>query len=324
MNLKRYFLLAALGLALPLATIASAAYPERPVKIVSNSAAGSPLDLLARVIAAKAGESLKQTVIVENRSGASGMIGAEAVAHSKPDGYTLLLALDTLVTVNPSVYKRSPFNPRSELEPIAFIGSFNQVLVAPARLGVHDLAGFLALAAKQELTYASAGVGSPGHLSMEAFRLAVQVPMRHIPYKSGSAAINDLLGGQVDTGFLVIGGVLPHIRSGKLVPLAVSGTTRNALLPDVPMLAETGIAGLKNFDGRFGYLLMAPKGTPSTIVSRWNSVLHEVMRKPEAAEKLKILDIQPAFGSPADAARWIDTNARNWARVVQQAHIAQN
>lgn len=301
---------------------AHAAYPDHPVKMVINSASGGPLDILARLIGAGATPELHQPIIVEAKPGASGTIGAESVSREKPDGYTLLLALDTLATVNPSIYKKTPFNANTALTPIAFLGSFNQVLVVPKSLGVTDLKGFIALSKKRSLNYASAGIGSPGHLSMEAFRLASGVSVHHIPYKGNAPAVNAIVGSQVDTGFLTVAGVLPYVKDGRLIALAVSGRERNALLPDVPTLAESGVQGLGNFDGSFGYLVYAPAGTPASVIDKWNALLHKILRMPQMTEKLRILDIQPAFGSPRDAQQWVDAKARKWAEVIRATHIS--
>ena len=301
---------------------AAAAYPDRPVTLVVSSSAGGPLDILGRLIATEAGKSLKQTIIVENKAGASGTIAAEGVSRSKPDGYTLLLTLDTVATVNPSIYTKNPFNANKDLTPISFLGSFNQVLIAPKQLGVSNLKDFAAATKKRTLNYASAGVGSPGHLTMEAFKLATHLPLSHIPYKGNPAAVNDLLGGQVDAGFLVIAGVLPHIQQGNFIPLAVSGAARNPLLPNVPTLAESGIKELANFDVRFGYLVYAPKNTPAAIIDQWNGLLHDVMRRPDVIEKFKLLDIQSAFGSPGDARDWVSSNSKKWAEVIKTANIS--
>jgi tripartite-type tricarboxylate transporter receptor subunit TctC len=303
---------------------AAAAYPDRPVTLVVSSTPGSPLDILGRLLAAEAGKDLKQTVIVENKAGASGTIAAEGVSRSKPDGYTLLLTLDTLATVNPSIYTKNPFNANTDLAPIAFLGSFSQVLIAPKHLGVSNLKDFAEIAKKRTLNYASAGIGSPGHLTMEAFKLASHLSLSHIPYKGNPPAVNDLLGGQVDTGFLVIAGVLPHIQQGNFIPLAVSGATRNPLMPNVPTLAESGIKGLENFDVRFGYLVYAPKGTPADIINQWNGLLNDALRRPEVIEKFKILDIQATTSTPQDAREWISSNSKKWAEVIKTANISTN
>jgi len=300
----------------------AAAYPEKPVTLIVSAVPGSPLDTLGRMIATEAGRDLNQVVVVENKPGASGTLGAQVASRAKPDGYTLLLTLDTTATVNPSFYKKSAFNANDSLTPVAFLGSFGQVLVAPAHLKAATLKDFVEESKRQDLNYASAGVGSPGHLTMEAFKLAAKAPLNHIPYQGSPAALNDLLSGRVDTGFLVVAAVLPRIQTGDLKPLAVSGKRRNPQLPNVPTLSETGLPGLENFDATFGYLILAPKDTPDPVIQKWNGLLHDIMRRPAVVEKLKILDIDPAFESPAAAREWVGQNAKKWADVIERAKLA--
>ncbi|MCK9511086.1 MAG: tripartite tricarboxylate transporter substrate binding protein [Pigmentiphaga sp.] len=301
-----------------------AAYPERPVSLVVTSTPGSPLDILGRLLAAEAGKELGQTVIVENRPGASGNVGGSYVARSAPDGHTVMLTLDNQVTVNPLVITNTQFNPATDLEPVARIGAFSQVLIAPKSLGVSNLKEFVELARSRDLTYATAGIGSPGHLTMAAFALAADLPMTHVPYKGNPPAVNDLLAGVVDTGFLVVSGVLPHIQSGAFVPLAVSGDTRNTLLPDVPTVAESGIPGTANFNSTFGYLVAMPKGTPTELIDRWNALLHDILRRPETQERLKMMDTEPVFASPAETREFLESETKRWQEVVEKANIRMN
>jgi tripartite-type tricarboxylate transporter receptor subunit TctC len=303
---------------------AHAAYPERPVTLVVNYPPGGPLDLVARLIAADAGKDLKQTVVVENKAGAAGTIGAQYVARSKPDGYTLVLSVDTLATVNPFVYKKTDFNANKELEPISMAGSFNQVLVGRSDLGVTTLKDFTELAKKQNLTYASAGVGSPGHLTMEQFAQAQSLKMTHVPYKGNAPATADLLGGQVDAGFLAIAGTIQHIDGKKLIPLAVSGKTRDPLLPTIPTVAESGIAGLENFDVGFGYVMMAPKGTPPEILNQWSQLIAKAFKDPAILERLQTINIQPTHTTPEETKALLAKTAQQWESVVKTANISIN
>ncbi len=319
----KYRLCGALSaLALCFGTVAHAAYPERPVSLVVNFSAGGPLDLVARLIAAKASKVLNQSVIVENKPGASGTIGAEYVARSKADGYMLLLSVDTLATVNPFVYKNNPFNADKDLSIIGRAGAFNQVLVTRAGLGPTTLKQFITLAAQQHLSYASGGAASPGHLTMESFMLGSHLKMTHIPYKGNAPAVNALLGGQVDSGFLAIAGVIQHIKAHKLTPLAVSGKERDPLLPTIPTIAESGIPGLENFDTGFGFVLMTPKKTPKAIVLQWNTLLNKILKEPDILEKLKTLNIQPTYGTPAEAEQILQRAAQSWKTVVEKTHIS--
>lgn len=303
---------------------ANAQYPDRPITLVVTSTPGSPLDILGRMLGAEAAKDLGQPVIVENRPGAGGNVGGSYVARSNPDGYTLMLTLDNQATINPQVMTDNRFNALTDLQPVARIGKFSQVLVAPKQLGVSNLNEFMKLAKERELSYATAGVGSPGHLTMAAFAQAAKIPMTHVPYKGNPPAVNDLLAGVVDTGFLVISGVMPHIESGAFVPLAVSGTEPNPLLPKVPTVASSGIPGTENFESSFGYLVAMPKGTPADMVNRWNTLLHDILKRPEMVERLKMMDIEPVFASPDETAAFLQAEAKRWAPVIETAQIRIN
>ncbi|MCK9509662.1 MAG: tripartite tricarboxylate transporter substrate binding protein [Pigmentiphaga sp.] len=315
-------LLAGASLALLLAAPnAHAEYPSKPITLVVNFTAGGPLDIEARLIAQHASRLLGQSVIVENRPGAAGNIGAGAVARAKPDGYTLLITTDTLATVNPHVYPSMPFDPIKDFRPVALAGAFGQVMVVRPELEVPTLDALLAQAKANPMAYATAGSASPGHLTFEMFNQAADLDLTHIPYRGNAQATNDLLGGQVETGFLAIPGVLPHIQQGKLVALAVSGQERDPALPDVPAVAENQQAGLRDFDARFAYLVLMPAETPDAIVDRWEEVLGEVFQDEAFQERLASLGIRPPFAGRQAATDWVDTQSEKWAKVVQQANI---
>lgn len=321
-NPIRSFLLA-LGLAI-LTSATHADYPERSITLVVTSVPGSPLDILGRLIASEAVKSLGQPVVVDNRPGASGNVGGAYVARSTPDGYTLMLTLDNQATVNPQVMVRTTFNALTDLQPVARIGSFSQVLVVPKKLGVTNLDQFLRLASVRKLSYATAGVGSPGHLTMAAFAMAVGTPMVHVPYKGNPPAVNDILSGLVDAGFLVISGVLPHIESGAFVPLAVSGRQPNTLLPKVPTVAASGLYGTAGFEASFGYLVAMPSSTPSERVNQWNVLLHDILRRPNVAQRLRELDIEPTFLTPQETKDFLRIESKKWSVVVESANIKIN
>lgn len=296
-------------------------FPQRPVTLVVTSTPGSPLDILGRLLAHEASKNLNQTVIVENRPGASGNVGGSYVARSAPDGHTVMLTLDNQATVNPQVMKETNFNALTDLEHIARIGRFSQVLVVPRQLGVDNLEAFFKLAKERDLTYASAGVGSPGHLTMAAMADAAGLTMTHVPYKGNPPAVNDMLAGLVDTGFLVVSGVLPHIESGAFVPLAVSGSEPNALLPNVPTVASTGLPGTENFQSYFSYLVAAPKGTPEATVAYWRDLLQDIVQRPEVAERLRQMDIEVVLESTEATQTYLHNEAQRWAEVIKAANI---
>lgn len=316
------FLSACIGVSLLLLGMsARAAYPEHAITMVVNYPAGGPLDLLARSIAAYAGKALKQPVVVENKSGAAGTIGARNVARAQADGYTLLLSVDTIATVNPYVYAQSDFDVNKVMAPITMAGTFNQALVTRKDLGVTTLADFIELARKKDLTYASAGIGSPGHLTMTEFAQALDLPLTHVPYKGNAPATSDLLGARVDAGFLVIGGVAQYVDAGRLIPLAVSGSEPDPLLPGIPTIAGSGLPGLDHFNVGFGFVLMAPKGTPGDIQALWSKLVADAFASPELRERLKSLDLLPTHTNPDETRAYLAKEGTKWKAVVEKAGI---
>ena len=293
-------------------------YPEKAVTIVVNFSAGGPLDAVARIIAEKAAADFKQPVLVENKPGAGGNIGALGVARAKPDGYMLLLSLDTLLTINPYLYQGLAFDPVKDFRPVALVGSFAQTLAVTPGLQAKNVRELVALAKSKNLTYASAGNGSPGHLIFEYLLQLTGAKMTHVPYKGAAPAITDLLGGQVDAGFLVTPGVLPHVRSGKLRALAVSSNERLAVLPDVPTVAESGV---RDFDVRFTFFLLAPVGTPDPIVTRWQGEVVEALKPAAVRDRLRAMDMQPATGDAAAVKAWTAKEGARWSAVIKTAGI---
>src|SRR5262249_33076613 len=215
-------------------------YPQRPVKVVVPFLAGGGTDLVARAIADKLSAKLKQTFFVENRPGAAGNLGAEAVARSTPDGHTLLVALGTTFTVNPSLYKKPPFNPHADFTYISIVGQTMTMLVVHQSVPVNSVAEFVAYAKKQPISYAHGGPGTPGHLCMEYFRLMAGFDAIPVPYRGNTQLAMDLAAGQIKFGFVGSTGVLPHVRTGRLKGLAVSTGTRSPLAPELPTIAESG------------------------------------------------------------------------------------
>lgn len=286
----------------------------------------SPLDLIARLIAEAASEDFDQPIIVETRPGAAGTIGGGYVSRAEPDGHTLLVALDITATAVPYVSPNPGFNAMDDLTFIHPIGDFSQALVVPPSLGVETIDEFVELGKERDLTYASAGIGSPGHLTMASFARAADLDMRHIPYKGNPPAVNDMLAGLVDSGFLVVAGVVPHVESGNFLPLAVSGTERNELLPDVPTVRESGIPGTEDYSSTFGYLFAAPNGTPPEIVQMWNELLTDILQRPGVKERFEgDLDIALRFDSPEQTRKHIEEQAEHWKVVIEEAGIsAQN
>ncbi|EYS85141.1 ABC transporter substrate-binding protein [Cupriavidus sp. SK-4] len=312
-------LIAAAMLAAAAPACAQDAYPAKPVRLIVNFPAGGPLDTVARLIAERAGRDLKQPVVVENRSGAGGNIGAEAVAHATPDGYTLLMSTDTLVTVNPFAYRKMSFDPVRDLEPVGLAGTFNQVLVTHPGLKIRDLKQFLAAGKDKDLSYASAGVASPGHIVFEMLKARTQIRGTHVPYKGNAPALSDVLAGQVPAGFLATPTAVQYIKGGKLVALAVSGLKRDPLLPDVPTVAETGIA---NFDAEFAFVMFLPSGTPAAIRARWEQQLKTVFADADFQKKLLAQGVRPQTSNGAAATQWLAAGRTRWGELIRKLGVS--
>jgi tripartite-type tricarboxylate transporter receptor subunit TctC len=289
-------------------------YPTRPVKIIVPFPAGGPLDLLGRAMGDKLATSLKQPFIIENRVGASGNIGSDAAAKSAPDGYTLLLALSSTLTVNPQLYPRMPFDPEKELRLITIATSSSQLLVVHPSLPVHSVADFVAYASREPITYAHAGPGSPGHLMMEFFRMYARFKAQPVPYRGNALLVTDLVGGQIKAGFVGSGGLFQHVRDGKVRALAISTATRSPLLPEVPTIAESGYPEVK-----FGayFVLAAPAGLPDGIAALIEREVRVALQSPEVKDKLRPTDVQVLATTSTEARAIITAEAETMARVVK-------
>lgn len=318
---RRRLLQVLAGLAMP--TLARAAlaqgYPSRQVRIVVPFTPGGSNDVLGRVLAQKLGELWNQTVIVDNKPGASGNIGADTVAKSPPDGLSLLIAANNILSMNSALFRKMPFNPEKDLESVSLLGLVPVVLVARSSLNVTSIDAMLDIARKKPggLTYASSGLGSPQHLSAELFKSLTKVDMVHIPYKGAAPAITDLLAGQVDVMFGAINSLLPHIRSGKLKPLGVAGRKRIPSMPDVPTIAEA----VPGFESDIWVGLSAPAGTPADIVNKINRDVRTVLGMADVKEKLMEQGIEPAPSRPAEMAKLVSADSARWTRVIQEAGI---
>jgi len=306
----------AVGL-IAVAAPAQAQYPGKPVRVVVTTVPG-PLDTFARVITDKMSGALKQPFVIENKPGAGGNIGADMVAKSAPDGYTLLFALDTTFTVNPSIYKAMPFDVAKDFAVISVPVTYGQMLAVNASVPAKSLAELVQLAKQKPLNYASGGNGSPSHLSYAYFLAASGVDMRHIPYKGTGQSIVDVVAGQVDSIFAVTTGVYPHVKSGRLRALGVSSLKRSEVAPDVPTVAESGFQG---FDASFAYALLAPARTPDDIVQVLAREVKNAMAAPDVKEKNRLADYSPTGLDAMQSAAWLADKRTHWAGVVQRAGI---
>jgi tripartite-type tricarboxylate transporter receptor subunit TctC len=295
----------------------AANWPQRPIRIVIPHPPGGPSDLIARTVLERLNASLKQPVILDNRAGAGGNIGAQEAARAAPDGYTWMLGTDTIVTVNPHVYRHMPYKPE-DFKPVAILSQFGQTLVCHPSVGVKTLHELIAKAKAQPMAYASGGPGVPGHLSMELLQYMGGFDMRHVPYKGPAPATQDVLSGQVPCGLLAGPTVLPHVRSGKLIPLAVSGSTRAPTLPDVPTAAE---AGVKGYDAMFTLALWAPRGVPDDIVAKFRQAWAEALAVPEVVERLKQTDQVPVVSTPEAAAAQLARDSAKWGAVARRINL---
>lgn len=288
-------------------------YPNRPIKIVVSSAAGGPLDIVARAVAEKLTGSLKQAVVVEERAGAGGNIAADFVSNASPDGYTLLFTLSSTLTVNPHLYANLKFN----LKPITVVNYSTQTLFVHPSLPVNDLAEFVAWAKKNgPVTYAHGGVGTSSHLAMEYFRWRAGFGTAPVPYRGASAMVADLIAGQVKVSFGSTAGLLPLAKAGKLRALAVSTAQRSPLAPEIPTIAESGYPG---FEVTTDFVLMAPGGTSDDIVKLLQGEVHRAIDTPEFRDRFSKQDIWIVGSTPAETTARIAAGNQIWSNIIEQA-----
>jgi tripartite-type tricarboxylate transporter receptor subunit TctC len=300
---------------------ALAEWPDRPLKLIVPFAAGSSSDTIARIVAAKAGEKLGQQIIVENRVGASTVIGTDAVAKAAPDGYTLGLANTTTHAASAALNTSLPFDPVKDFIPVAMIGSSPFVLISAPQLPAATLAEFVALAKAKPgaLSYASAGTGTLAHLAGELFKRQAQVDITHVPYRGTAQSMIDLMQGRIELSVSTIPPTLQQIHEGKLRALAVMGEHRNGMLPEIPTVAEAGVPGC---EAGLWTAIMVPAGTPAAIVKRLNETMATVAAASDVQQAMKIQGVDPEPGSPEAVAERIKADVVKWKDVVKTAKIA--
>jgi len=293
-------------------------FPSKPVRIIVPFSPGGVADSSARVISEKLGARLGQSVVVENRPGASGNIGTQQVAASPPDGYTLLLGFDGTMVVNPHVYAKLPFDTLRDFAPVTKLGDATLILVAHPSVPAKDLREFLQAAKQQNFSYGSAGTGSTPHLAGELLAQRTGIGLTHVPYKGGGQAMGDVVGGQIPLVFTAIATAQQFVRSGKLKGLGVSSARRSGSLPEVPTFIESGLDGFV-VDSWVG--ILAPAKTPRPVVERLQKEIAAVLREPETRERYATLGIEPVGNSPDEFAGQIRADLARWEKVVRQAGI---
>jgi tripartite-type tricarboxylate transporter receptor subunit TctC len=304
-----------LALLFPL-TVFAQGYPTKPVKLIVPFPVGGIADIYGRIVAAKLSETWGQPVVVDNRTGAGGNIGADLVAKAPPDGYTIGIGSIGTHAVNPTLFSRMPYDAVNDFAPIAHLLEAEGLLVVHPSVPVHAVSELIAYARANpgKLTFASAGMGTASHLAGELFKSMAKVDMNHIPYKGNTPAITDLLAGQTSLLFATMPTVLPHVKAGKLRPLATIGAERSAAAPDLPTVAEAGLPGfaVTNWVGFF-----APAKTPPDIVQRWNAETLKIMQTPEMQARLVNEGARFIPMSPEQFAAFVKSEIAKWAPVVK-------
>ena len=307
-----------------LTTLASPAvqaqeYPVKPIHIIVPLPPGGSNDVLARVLGQKMSEAFGQPVVVENKPGAAGNIATDYVTKSAPDGYTIAIAPNQTVAVNPVLYPKLPFDAIKDLEGVTLLGRVPMVLVVSSKVTANSVAELIAQAkaGPDKLSYASAGSGSPQHMAAEVFKSMTGTRLTQIPYKGSAPALVDVLGGNVDVMFCPINSALPHIRNGKLRALGTTGTQRLALLPGVPTIAET----VSGYESDIWIGMVAPAKTPPVIIAKLNAELRRSLALPEVQSKLAEQGIFAESSTSAEFTKLIATDQKRWAGVIKAANI---
>lgn len=307
---------------LPWTTARAAVYPERTVTVVIPWPAGGGTDVIGRLIAERLQKRLGQAVVVENKPGASGNIGAVTVVRSQPDGYTVMLASMT-IALTPHMTATSPFDPITDLEPITLVASSPHMLVVHPSVPAQSVQELIALAKQKpgEFTYASAGVGTPFHIAAELFKQLVGADIRHVSYRGGAPAITDVIGGHVNMAFANLVAALPYIKGGQLRALGVTSAKRSSAAPDIPTIAEAGVPGYA-LDAWFGYL--APAKTPRPILDKLHAEIGDVLRTSEIQERLALDGAEPIIGGPDQFRTYLAAETAKWKRLIEAANIKAN
>jgi tripartite-type tricarboxylate transporter receptor subunit TctC len=295
-------------------------WPDRPIRLIAPFPAGGLADVLARAVGDQMQKTLGQTIVVENRAGAGGNTGALAVATAAPDGYTLLMSSAGILTANPHLYAKMPFDAESAFIPISNVAQMNMLLVVHPQVKAQTLKEFVALARKEpgKLNFGSPGIGTTGHLGLAMFMHAAKVRITHVPYKGAAPAVTDLIAGQIDGVVDNPPTVISHIQAGKLRPLAFAAKERLALLPDVPTAAEAGVA---NFEATSWFGIAAPAGTPAPIVAQLHKAIAAAVRTPAMVERFAKTGARLVGDTPEHFAAQIKAERVQWGQIIKAAGI---
>lgn len=299
--------------------MAQAAYPTKPITLVVTYPPGGGADAMARLIGPKMGEALGQTVVIENKPGAGGQIGAAAVAKAAPDGYTLMLDASSF-SVNPSLYPKLPYDSAKAFQPVGVIALFPNVVLVNANFPAKNIAELMGAAGKSKnaVSFASSGNGSAQHLAGALFESSAKVDMVHVPYKGGGPALNDVIGGQVPLFFGNLASTLQHVQSGKLRALAVTSGTRSPILPDVPTLSESGLKGTEIYEWN---AVFSPANTPEPVMKKLAAAFQQALESPEVKARIAQLGGEIQKGNPEQAKKFIDQQTSLWQRVIKERNI---
>jgi tripartite-type tricarboxylate transporter receptor subunit TctC len=311
-----------LSLALSLAATVNAnaqAWPTRPIKLIVPYAPGGSADIVARMVTEEWAKALGGVMVVDNRAGAGGNLGVDAVAKSAPDGYTIGLHTVSLA-INPALTPKMPYDTLKDLAPIGMVASSQHVLVVPDNLKATDVKSLIALlkAEPGKHNFASAGAGSTFHMAAELFKATADVPMEHIPYRGGGPALVDTIAGQVSLSFPVLSAAQPHVQSGKLRALGVTGSKRSPLMPNVPTIAE---AGLPKYSFETWFIVFAPAATPKPVIEKLNASLNQALRSPAVTDRMTKEGFDPIPSTPAEARARVEKELPQWAKLIKERGI---
>ena len=299
---------------------AAAQYPDRPIKLIVPFAPGGVTDTSGRVVAEALGKRLGQSIVVENKAGASGNIGTQLVATAAPDGYTLVLGFDGTLVINPHVFANFPFDVQKDLAPVGKIGDAVLIIVAHPSFGPKTLQELIAQSKKEPngYSYGTSGVGGTPHIAGELLKQRTGANLTHVPYKGGGQAMSDALGGNIPLVYTAVAGAISHVKAGRLVPIAVSSTRRAPSLPDTPTFIESGLA---DFEASSWVAVLAPAKTPRAVIDKLNRELNAVLTDPAIVERLSTLGIVATPGPPEQLARQIEMDLAKYGGVVKSAGI---